>query len=58
MFVLAVAPTLCFVGGIALSRRASRLTWFDRSAMIVAFIVAVPGAFFTLVALNFIMKAL
>src|SRR4051794_6974807 len=33
MFVLAVAPVLCFAGGLILAREASRLCWFDRLAM-------------------------
>ena len=58
MLVLAVIPVICLIGGLALAREKSPRTWFDRLALWVAFVVVIPGGFFTLVALIFIRRLL
>lgn len=58
MFILGVVPVVCLIGGIALFRQPSRLSGFQRLALVLAFIVAVPGGFFTLVVVNFLLKLL
>ena len=54
MQVLAAAPIVCVIGGVALviARRQSRLTWFDWCVLLVAFTIVVLSGFLAFMVLD------